>query len=895
MNENVLNLIIKAQNLAGGVLKSIGNDLTSLQNKAQGLAKNGFESMGNSFNKTADILKTGTLLVGGLGLAIAGLGFNSAVQIQNQMADVQKASGLTGGEVGGLRDKILDLSTTTATKTFDLIGIAKIGGALGVVKTDILDFTAAIDKVSVALGDEFSGGAEEVSTKLGTLRNLFKDTSGLPYGESMLKIGSSINSLGASGTATGPVVADFTSRIGQLGPALAPTITQALGLGAAFQELGLSSEISAGGLSNILLTAGRHSEVFAKQLGITTSAFSALMKKSPNEMILRLAESFKDIADDPVKLAQKMTELKIGSQESTKVMALLATKTDLVREKQKLASEEFTKGTSILEEYNIKNNTMSAHFGKAENMFVKFSSSLWNANLGAIGDQFQRLLIGVQPLIDLFGKGDYKELLSEAFGWEEDSVVIDKLLNFRGFVIQTFENIKNTLSLAGQKFNELVVFLQPLIDKFNEFNTNGQIVNSLFVGLSSTIGVLLVGAFGSLLLSMLPFALAVLPFVALGLAIAGITLAFQNQSPILEFLFGIWTQLSTFLSGVFTPELQTFQSIWQNLTKIFESVVFYIQPLIAILYLLGTQALQTVFYAIEQLRQPLNDFIQAVMNAARPIVDILAPAFVFIVGIITAILIPTFQILWAFVVQAFKGILEIITGVINMIGGVLNIFVGLVRGIFTGDFSQLMQGFKQLWEGLGQFLSGIITFLLSPIRAFIDGIVNIFAGFNLAQTGIDLMTGLANGMSSMVNIALRPLNDLKNSILNVLGLQSQAHAGGSGASTPVSGKGGSWAKGGAFEGGNVVKFATGGIVSSPTNFGMSGGRTGLMGEAGPEAIMPLTRGSDGKLGVKASGGGQAPNITNIFNIGTFLGTELDRLELVRMLEDSLRKTLKLPA
>jgi hypothetical protein len=60
-------------------------------------------------------------------------------------------------------------------------------------------------------------------------------------------------------------------------------------------------------------------------------------------------------------------------------------------------------------------------------------------------------------------------------------------------------------------------------------------------------------------------------------------------------------------------------------------------------------------------------------------------------------------------------------------------------------------------------------------------------------------------------------------------------------------------KGGAFNAGNVVPFANGGIVGSPTYFGMSGGRTGLMGEAGPEAIMPLKRGPDGKLGVEGSG------------------------------------------
>ncbi|WP_085646719.1 MULTISPECIES: phage tail tape measure protein [unclassified Pseudomonas] len=71
--------------------------------------------------------------------------------------------------------------------------------------------------------------------------------------------------------------------------------------------------------------------------------------------------------------------------------------------------------------------------------------------------------------------------------------------------------------------------------------------------------------------------------------------------------------------------------------------------------------------------------------------------------------------------------------------------------------------------------------------------------------------------------------------------------------------GGAWSSG-------VQMFANGGaftnsIVSTPTAFGMAGGRPGVMGEAGPEAIMPLTRTSSGKLGVLAAGGGSGTAIS----------------------------------
>jgi lambda family phage tail tape measure protein len=64
--------------------------------------------------------------------------------------------------------------------------------------------------------------------------------------------------------------------------------------------------------------------------------------------------------------------------------------------------------------------------------------------------------------------------------------------------------------------------------------------------------------------------------------------------------------------------------------------------------------------------------------------------------------------------------------------------------------------------------------------------------------------------------------------------------------TKTQADGGAWSNG-------VQMFAKGGVVSSATMFGHSGG-LGVMGEAGPEAIMPLKRGRDGKLGVAAAGG-----------------------------------------
>jgi len=104
-----------------------------------------------------------------------------------------------------------------------------------------------------------------------------------------------------------------------------------------------------------------------------------------------------------------------------------------------------------------------------------------------------------------------------------------------------------------------------------------------------------------------------------------------------------------------------------------------------------------------------------------------------------------------------------------------------------------------------------------------------------------------------------------------------------------------FANGGAFSGGTQF-FADGGVVSSPTAFGMAGGQMGVMGEAGPEAIVPLKRGQDGKLGVAMSGAGSSNVVINtpinITMTGGDAGSASDRAALVKQVQDVARTTFR---
>jgi lambda family phage tail tape measure protein len=132
--------------------------------------------------------------------------------------------------------------------------------------------------------------------------------------------------------------------------------------------------------------------------------------------------------------------------------------------------------------------------------------------------------------------------------------------------------------------------------------------------------------------------------------------------------------------------------------------------------------------------------------------------------------------------------------------------------------------------------------------------------FNFKDFTVSILSDLAKIAAKQATLGAL------GSLFNIVGGAAGSYFGGAGTTTATSGfsdygqittvqeKGGGWSGGTQF-------FAQGGaftnsIVSSPTSFGMSGGQRGVMGEAGPEAIVPLARTADGSLGVRMIGGGE---------------------------------------
>lgn len=191
---------------------------------------------------------------------------------------------------------------------------------------------------------------------------------------------------------------------------------------------------------------------------------------------------------------------------------------------------------------------------------------------------------------------------------------------------------------------------------------------------------------------------------------------------------------------------------------------------------------------------------------------------------------------------------------------------------FEGELRRVRGAFKDTGKEIG----GLERGLSNGLRRAFDGLLN--DGESLSDAFNTIASSIVR---STYNAAMKPATDqLSSTIAGGLGQMlagafpfAMGGAFSDGRVMPFAdgapmaqGRPVPFADGAPFTQGRVVPFADGGVVTSPTTFPMRGA-TGLMGEAGPEAIMPLSRGPDGKLGVRASGnGGQSVSV--VMNIST---------------------------
>ncbi len=186
----------------------------------------------------------------------------------------------------------------------------------------------------------------------------------------------------------------------------------------------------------------------------------------------------------------------------------------------------------------------------------------------------------------------------------------------------------------------------------------------------------------------------------------------------------------------------------------------------------------------------------------------------------------------------------------------IDVFEGQVDALEAslGQAAEMVAGFdgelrnmQKVLGATGQDVATLEKSFSRDLRKAFNGLV--FDGVTLSDALKNVAKTVAN---AAYNSAMKPVTDQLGKVLTsgIGGLVENLLPFGDGAP---------------FTQGRVMPFANGGVVSGPVTFPMRGGR-GLMGEAGPEAILPLSRGADGKLGVRSEGNGGSVQV--VMNITT---------------------------
>ena len=325
--------------------------------------------LADGFNRYAAIGASAVATLTGMALTVRGC-VNEFAEMEEAESQVTKYTGMTKDEVKALNEEFKKMDTRTPrTKLNELAGTA---GRLGIqAKEDVLEFVEAADMINVALGEDLG---EDAIKNIGKLSDMFGDSS-KSMKENMLAIGSAVNSVAQNSSASEPYLVEFTARMGGVAKQANLAITDVMGFASALDQNMLRSEMASTALSGLIMKIYQEPTKYAKLAGMDVKEFTDLMEKDVNAAILSFLESLGNLGGMN-KMAPVLKEMKLSGAEAAGVISTLAGNVSKVRKEQRQASEAFAEGTSIVNEFNVQNNTVQAELDKAKERFADIRREL---------------------------------------------------------------------------------------------------------------------------------------------------------------------------------------------------------------------------------------------------------------------------------------------------------------------------------------------------------------------------------------------------------------------------------------------------------------------------------------------------------------------------------------
>lgn len=291
-----------------------------------------------------------------------------AAELDDVMSKVMKTTGLTHQQVEELNEAFKKMDTRTSRE--QLNELAYEAGKLGYKTVEsVQQFVEAADIINIALGDVLGEGATLEIAKLATVyaksTDLIesKDLKG-----KMMAVGSAINQLGKESTASESYMVDFLGRLGGVAVQANISADQILGYASALDQMKQKVEMSATAFQKLIQQMIKKPEEFVQAARMPLEDFKNLMETDMNGAIKRVLEGFNEMGGF-TQLIPIFKDMGLDGARAASVIASLASNLDLVTEAQATANEHLGLGTSMMNEYNIMNESMQAKLDKARKKF----------------------------------------------------------------------------------------------------------------------------------------------------------------------------------------------------------------------------------------------------------------------------------------------------------------------------------------------------------------------------------------------------------------------------------------------------------------------------------------------------------------------------------------------
>lgn len=329
-------------------------------------------------------LQAGMRSHGANALQYAGMAYSvaqvadAAVKFESSMADVRKVVDFDSPEQFKQMGKdILELSTRIPMAAEGLAQIAAAGGQSGIARDELLGFAESAAKMGVA----FDITAEQAGDMMAKWRTAFK------MGQSdVVKLADKINFLGNTTAASAPLISDVVMRIGPLGSVGGAASGEIAALGASLVGSGVTSEIAATGIKNLILAlvsgesaTKSQNEAFAA-LGLNAVDMAKYMQKDARGAILSVLEAVQRL--DKEQQASVMAEL--FGKESISAIAPLLSNLDALKTNFDAVSDASKYAGSMEKEFQTRAETTANAMELMNNSIYRTKAAIGQGLLPAI-------------------------------------------------------------------------------------------------------------------------------------------------------------------------------------------------------------------------------------------------------------------------------------------------------------------------------------------------------------------------------------------------------------------------------------------------------------------------------------------------------------------------------